>query len=364
MGRFGVCNQLFITLGTLLVYFFGINFRGKVIHYYYTALVAAGVVALFEVMMLMTYETPRWLFKKNMDYMGIRVLKILRGQQFHIMKEIDGIKTAIRHTYSAKEQLLEFRRRVVLHPFILVLFLMFFQQFSGINAAIFYASKIFTQVGYGVDSSNLIAFFAVGVVQVVATFISVLLINYFGRRKLLITSSIGMVASSFLLGIYFYIYSHTCHKVLSSTSCPHGIEYMAILSVVLFISSFSLGWGPIPWSSMSELLPNRVRTLGGSMATFVNWGFATIITLEFEPYSQFVSPEGTWWTFSLIMMCSILFVAFFLPETGGRTLEQIQKHFETGQIVVCCRGLESIQQEVVESSRSFISSRQPSTSVN
>lgn len=350
-------------MGILLIYFLGINFHGKKIHYYYTALVAAGVVALFEVLMLLTYETPRWLFSKNSDYMGIRVLKILRGQQFHITSEIDEIKAVIRHTFTTKEQLLEFRCRAVLHPFILVLFLMFFQQFSGINVAIFYASKVFKDAGYETDDANLVTFFAVGMVQVVSTFVSVLLVDSVGRRKLLITSSIGMIVSSFLLGIYFYVYSHKCHNDFMSASCPHGFQYMAILSMVLFISSFSLGWGPIPWSSMSELLPNRVRTLGGSIATAVNWGFAAIVTLEFDSYAKHVSLEGAWWSFTFIMLFSIVFVVLFLPEVEGWSLEQIQKHFETGNIIVSCCSVKSIQQKVdhvVYSTRSAISSTQQS----
>lgn len=363
-GRFGNCNQLFLTLGTLLVYLLGINFHGKIIRYYYTALVAAGVVTLFEILMLMTFETPRWLFSKNLDYRGIRVLKILRGQKFLIMNEVNGIKTSIRRTYTIYEQLLEFRRRVVFHPFILVLVLMFFQQFSGINAAIFYASTIFTQAGYRGDDVNLITFFAVGVVQVVATFISILLIDSVGRRKLLISSSVGMVLSSLMLGLYFYIYSHICYSSFSSKSCPPGIGYMAIMSVVLFISSFSLGWGPIPWSFMSELLPYQVRTLGGSVATFVNWGFAVIITLEFESYTELVSPMVTWWSFSLVMAFSIVFVLLFLPEVKGQSLEQIQKHFETGKIFVCCSCSRSNLQEVEEEDSSSRSDTFSNTSID
>ncbi len=345
-GRFGICNQLLQTGGILLIYFLGINFGGHKIHYYYTALVAAGVIALFELGMLATYETPRWLFSKNRDYEGIRVLKTLRGPQFHISNEIDGIKTAIRRTYSIVEQLLEFRRRSVLHPFILVLLLMFFQQFSGINVAIFYSSKIFTDAGYTPDKANLITFFAVGVVQVVATFVSVLLITSVGQRKLLVCSSVGMLVSSFLLGIYFFVYSNTCNNNLNNSHCPHHIEILAILSVVVFISSFSIGWGPIPWATMSELLPNQVRSLGGSVATAVNWGFATIITLNFDAYRGKVTPEGTWWSFSFIMLLSIFFVLLFLPETNGHTLEQIQAHFETGTILVKCCNCQQLKENV------------------
>lgn len=337
-GVFGNCNQLLLTLGILLTYFLGINFKHYQFSYSDIALVAAGFVALFEILMLFTYETPRWLFGKNMDYNGIRVLKILRGKDFHITAEIERIKAGLRCKYSVKDQLIEFRRRAVYYPFILVFFLMFFQQFSGINAAIFYASRIFSAAGYSNDTANLVTFFAVGCVQVVATLVSVLLVDYLGRRKLLVASSVGMVSSSFLLGIYFLIFDGRCAMSLDSSQCPPHIEYLAILSVVIFIVSFSLGWGPIPWSSMSELLPNQVRTLGGSIATFTNWGFATVIIFGFDSYSHLVTPKFTWWSFAVVMGLSIPFVLLFLPEAKGRSLEEIQEHFEKGSLLACSCG--------------------------
>lgn len=329
-GIFGNCNQLFITFGIALTYFFGIKFGEYKFSYSNIALMAAGIVALFEVLMLTTYETPRWLFSKDLEYSGIRALKMFRGKNFQISEEIASIKQGLRHTYSTKEQLLEFKNRAVYHPFILVIFLMFFQQFSGINAAIFYASQIFKEAGYSIDQANLVSFGAVGCVQVAATLVSVILVDYLGRRKLLITSSIGMALSSFLLGIYFLIFDGTCKSSLTTAGCPSGIQYLAIVGVVIFIISFSLGWGPIPWSSMSELLPNRVRTLGGSIATFANWGFATIIIFLFPVYNDLVTIKFTWWTFSIIMVASVAFVVLFLPEAKGRSLEEIQLRFENG----------------------------------
>ena len=347
-GRFGICNQLLQTGGILLIYMMGINYGGHIFHYYNTALVAAGVVAVFEVGMLFTYETPRWLLSKDKDYQGIRVLKTLRGPNFHISAEISSIKAVFRQSYSIREQLQEFRRRAVFHPFVVVLFLMFFQQFSGINVAIFYSSEIFKDAGYSTNIVNLITFFAVGVVQVLATFVSVLLISSVGQRKLLVASSLGMLISSFLLGIYFYVFSHTCCNSLDHPSCPSNIKYMAIVCVVIFISSFSIGWGPIPWAAMSELLPNHVRSLGGSIATAANWGFATCITLLITSYMNKVTIEGTWWSFALVMLVSIFFVVLFVPETNGRTLEQIQAHFEEGKILVGCGSIARARRNIIE----------------
>ena len=354
-GLFGNCNQLFITIGILLSYFFGIEYKKSdgnyfSVQYWQIALIAAGFVALFEVLMLFTYETPRWLLSKHKDKKTIQVLKALRGPNFQITKELEKIKASVRRSYSVIEQLMEFQHRAILIPFLLVIMLMFFQQFSGINIAIFYASHVFLEAGLNNREVNLIVAVAIGVVQVLATLASVVLVDCLGRKVLLTVSSSGMSLSSLVLGIYFYVYNGICESCLvGDPACNHTIAndsihhkfpcnttkfgYLAVVCIITFIISFSLGWGPIPWTSMSELMPNRVRTLAGSIATFINWLFATIVTMCFKYYSRPpINNDGAWWTFSVIMFVAIIAVILFLPETKGHSLEEIQENFERGHI--------------------------------
>ena len=343
-GLFGNCNQLFMTVGQLFAYLYGIKQFN--IQYWHFSLAAAGVVTLFEILMLFTYETPRWLFSKQKDFDAIRVLKILRGPNAKISKEISQIKAGIREKYTISEQFKAFRHRAVFIPFTLVLMLMFFQQFSGINAVIFYASDVFKQAGFK-DNVNLVSAISIGVVQVIATLLSVMLVDKLGRKVLLTVSSIGMGLSSFILGIYYFILVHHCGNCLG----PHSVcqtrpslditapcntsnfGYLAVVCVVFFIISFSLAWGPIPWTMMSELMPNRVRTLAGSIATFVNWTFAAIITSSFHSIADKITGAGAFWIFAGIMAFAIIFVIVFLPETKGHTLEEIQENFEKGHII-------------------------------
>ena len=300
--------------------------------------------------MLFTYETPRWLFSKHKEFQAIRVLQILRGLNTQVTKEIKQIKVAIRRKYTILEQLKAFKNRAVFIPFILVLMLMFFQQFSGVNAVIFYASDIFKTAQISIDV-NLVSAVAIGVVQVVATLLSVLLVDKLGRKVLLTVSSIGMGVSSFVLGIYYYVLvSHCksclgkCHSEIdpsldSKFPCDsHQFGYLAIVCVVFFIISFSLAWGPIPWTMMSELMPTHVRTLAGSIATFVNWTFAAIITSFFHSYAKFATEAGAFWSFTVIMIFAVVLVIIFLPETKGHSLEEIQERFESGHIIaISCR---------------------------
>lgn len=343
-GLLGNCNQLFVTFGVLLSYILGIEFRGTVVKFYLGALVPAAFVAIFEILMLFTYETPRWLFGKNKDYIAIKVLKILRGPDALIMKEIDHIKAVLRKAYTVPEQIMEFKNRSVYLPFVIVFFLMFFQQFSGINAAIFYTSTILNQTGFQGNSVAIISAGSVGLTQVLATVVSVFLVDRLGRRVLLLTSSVGMTASAILLAIFFYVFRHFCHSHIEHTetmteAVSHVCMYkshlniMAIVAIVIFIASFSLGWGPIPWTAMSELLPNKVRGLAAGIASLVNWSFATIITLCFSYYSNLVHPEWAWATFAIFLVLSFIFVFLLLPETKGRSLEEIQENFERGRIL-------------------------------
>ena len=325
---------------------FGIKFGNPQVQvpYWAVALGGAFLVLVFEVLMLFTYETPRWLFSKGKEHQGIHILKILRGPNANISKEINRTRQALHKTYSLAEQLIEFKNRAVYLPFIIVLALMFFQQFSGVNAAVFYAVPILQTMQFDDQTANLIAMGAVGVNQVIATFITVILVDFLGRRVLLLVSGAGMALSSFMFCAFFIVLDRKCGTCLgeNSTKCAQYAEVypcntpafgaLGIVGMVIFISSFSLAWGPLPWSMMSELLPNRVRSLAGSIATFVNWTFASIITLAFAHYKKAVTAEFAWLSFAVVMVGSLVFVFLFVPETKGHSLEEIQDHFEKGEI--------------------------------
>ena len=355
-GLFGTCNQLFATVGVLIAYLYGVNWKqDRNIQYWEFAIAGAVLVVIFEILMLFTLETPRWLLSKDKDERAVRVLHILRGPYCDISGEMEKIKSALRQKYTVKEQLRDlFGHRAVLIPFILVLMLMFFQQFSGIVPAIFYAAPILQDAGITLDV-NLVSALSIGVVQVISGLISVFLIDFVGRRILLTISGIGIVTSDFILGVYFYIYIEKCgsclgppvhcnltanisshillssHDALPCNSTHFGM--LAVASIILIVFMFSLGWGPIPWNAMSELMPNRVRTLAASIATSFYWTFCTVVSLCFHSYSDWVTPAGSWWTFTLILVLAVFVVIFFLPETKGHSLEEIQEHFERGHIL-------------------------------
>ena len=331
-----MCSTLFLSFGVGITFFLGINFGGHQISYSDIALAGVGFSILFEILMIVaTVESPRWLFSKKWEESGTRALKTLRGPMFQVNNESDDIKTALKQKYSIKKQLHSLKHRAVFHPFILVVILFPFQQFSGINAITFYTSEIFKAAGYDRNVINLVAFGSVGVVSVLAVIVSAAIVDCLGRRALLITSSVIMTSSLFLLGIYFLILDVLCKDSLDSPECPNGIEYIAIACIVIYSIGFSLGWASLPLISIGELLPYQVRALGGSLASMIGGISSLIITFSFPSYVALVSPKFVWWTFCIILILGMVFVLLFFPEAKGKSLEEMQEHFKKGSIIAC-----------------------------
>ena len=328
---------MFETFGMLLVYFLGIEFGDFQFSYSQIAMVGVVLMILFLFLMLVaTYESPRWLFSKNMDYNGTRTLNILRGKKYPVAEEINEIKGKLKEkSNSIVEQFLAFRHRDVYHPFILAILLTFFLQFSGNIAVQSYASQIFTQAGYSEEKAKLASLGAVGVVRLLSIIVSTFLVDCVGRKVLLVFSGFGVTVSSSIFGMYFFVLEGKCNGSLSFPDCPNGLEYVAFACMILFNAAYCVGWAPLVSTIRVEILPNQVRALGNSIACTFTWHFAFIVTLSFHPYTALVTPKFTWWTFALIMVVSIVFVALFVPETKGRSLEKIQEHFEMGNVLAC-----------------------------
>lgn len=207
-----------------------------------------------------------------------------------------------------------FTNRANLMAFIICMALMFFQQFSGINAVIFYAQGIFEAAGSTLDPK--ICAIIVGVVQVVMTVASALLIEKAGRRILLLQSSILMGLCLIMLGVYF--------NLKDGGSDVTNISVLPLASVVTFIIVFSLGFGPIPWMMMGELLASDVKGVASAIAVMFNWTLVFIITKTFGMMVAGWGADLTFWFFASFMVIGTVFVFIKVPETKGKTNAQIQ----------------------------------------
>lgn len=198
---------------------------------------------------------------------------------------------------------------------IISLLLMFFQQFSGINAVIFYTAPIFESAGSDMDPS--VCAIVVGVVQVLMTFTSAILIERAGRRFLLLQSGAIMGICLVILGVFFHI--------KAGGSDVSNIGWMPLFSVVLFIISFSLGFGPIPWMIMGELFAADIKGLAAAIAVMFNWLLVFVVTFSFESMNAILGQDWTFWFFGGWMAVCTVYVFFKVPETKGKSNAEVQQ---------------------------------------
>ena len=323
-GLFGSLNQLAITVGILIIYVLN-----TFVPYYITSLVVMATALAFSLGVLLIPESPRWLVSNGQELEANRVLHLLRGPNANVQREMKGLMDIVesQSKLSLVAKLQMFKRRAVFIPMIFSIFLMFFQQFCGINIVIFYAGSVLKSAG--VKSPDLSADFGVGVIQVIATFVSVMLVDVLGRKILLSFGGFLLALSTGVLGLYFFLHDSTCNGIISDKHvyCESDFGYLAVISLAIFIIGFSIGWGPIPWVMMTELAPLQVRGIMSGIATALNWLFAFIITSAFDPYKSKVQAYGAWWTFCGISVLSIVFTIVLLPETKGKDLEDIEDEF-------------------------------------
>ena len=341
-GIFGSFTQLFLSIGLVLIYLLG-SFPG--FQYFHASLVLIGIIAVFEIGGLFICDTPRWLLAHGHRREAISALKRLRGKHFDIGHELSTMELDLSRSPHLKMSkiLTHFSKRDVVIPLVIMLFIMFFQQIGGLNASTAYSGLIFKEAG--VENYRATATYAVGGTEVVFTIISLFIVDFFGRKSLLIVSGIGMLLGTVLLGTHFFITrpslctsspgnnSTLSEMILHSGSssdelCNAHLAPLAIVSLILFNAAFSIGWGPVPWVLLGELIPLRVRGVGSGIATLVNWSTAAIVTGFYLDYAEKVKPWFAWWTFSLLNLLAVLFVVFFVSETKGKSLEEINDRYK------------------------------------
>lgn len=187
-----------------------------------------------------------------------------------------------------------------------------FQQVTGINAVIYYASKIFQMAGYANASSATFVSIGIGVVNTLATLISVRLLDRKGRRWLLLVGSVGMTLSLFLITLAFI----TNLKMMN---------VLAPLSLMVYVASFAISFGPVTWVLLSEIYPLELRGKAMSIATFVNWLCNYCVSLTFLKLVATLGTGATFALYAFFSLAAFFFIRRYIPETKGKSLEEIQK---------------------------------------
>ncbi|XP_050313235.1 facilitated trehalose transporter Tret1-like isoform X3 [Anthonomus grandis grandis] len=314
-GTLGLLPTAFGNIGILLCYLFGTFWEWRAL-----AMVGVLLSIPFVIVFWVIRETPRFLISKGKEDEMQQALQWLRGQKTNIDKEYHELKKSYEEENETQESTWESLKILFslnnLKLMGIVLGLMAFQQFSGINAVIFNTTKIFQESGSSIDKA--VSTTIVGVVNFISTFIAAVLIDKLGRKVLLYISAVSMVLSLGVLGAYFFL----------KDAMKLDVQYLGFLplaSFIIYVLGFSLGFGPVPWLMMGEILPARIRGPAASVATGFNWTCTFIVTKTFLLLPDCIGYHFTFWLFGAIVFLSLLFTIFFVPETRGQSLADIER---------------------------------------
>ncbi|CAH0597623.1 unnamed protein product [Chrysodeixis includens] len=310
-GALGSFLQLFITLGYLLVY--GI---GPFVSYGVIAYVGIAFTAVFCVAFFFMPESPFYYLGKDDKESAAACLATIRGRsRAGVMAEIDQMAADVAASMEKTATIADVFRGSNFKAFYISCALVFFQQFSGINAVLFYMTNIFEAAGSALDSA--IATIIIGVVQVIASCITPFVVDRLGRRLLLLISAFGTAVGLGLLGMYF---------ILASQHSPvvEKISFLPVLSLILFIVTYCWGLGPLPWAVMSELLPIEVKAIASPIATAFCWVLSFLITRYFSAIAAAAGMGPTFFIFGGCCVVAFFFTLFLVPETKGKSFQEIQ----------------------------------------
>ena len=317
--------SVFIASGIVLIQLCGV-IPGAT--YYWLPVVPLITLLIYVVLMPFTTETPRWLVKARKIEDARSVLLWLRGNNYDIDKELKEISEKI--SKEKKQFIFKiFRHRSTFVPLIFGCCLTFLPQIGGITAVIFYSQVIFSNVKEVRNIADVLAAFCTGGANLAGGIVLSLSVDKFGRRKLLLLSAITMCVSAGTMGVYYVFNSKPyCNPDNEeSNKCVDALTPIAIISVLVYCFGFSVGWGGLSYLVAAELLPLHARGAGVGVVACAGWLGATLLLLAYEPYQEIVNPWGAFFTMSIIMIFAVLFLYKFIPETKGKTLEEIQCFF-------------------------------------
>ena len=307
-GRLVSFNQFAIIFGMLVVYFvnWGIA-KGQTVDWInsvgwrYMFGSEAIPALLFGLLLLMVPESPRYLALRKREDTALVVLTKVNGTMQRAGEIMDDIKRSLGS--QTKVRILSYGKKVI----IIRILLSVFQQFVGINAALYYAPRIFESMGAAKDASMLQTII-MGLVNVVFTVFAIMTVDKWGRKPLLITGSIGMAIGMF---------------AISALSFNDVIGISTLVFIIIYTASFMMSWGPICWVLISEIFPNRIRGQAVAIAVAFQW-FANYLISSTYPAMMEFSGGVTYGFYGLMALLSALFVWKMVPETKGRSLEDME----------------------------------------
>jgi SP family arabinose:H+ symporter-like MFS transporter len=271
---------------------------------FYACTIPSGV---FFLLMLLVPESPRWLAKNNNKYDHvIKILSRIGGKGFAI-SELASIKETLRSEEGKSDKSMlsvpGIRKILVIGVVIAV-----FQQWCGINVIFNYAQEIFASAGYSV-SDILFNIVITGSVNLIFTFVGMFTVDHLGRKALMLLGAGGLAGIFTITGLMYFM---------------HIQGLPLLIMVVTAIACYAMSLAPVTWVVLSEIFPNRIRGFAMSVATFALWAACFVLTYTFPLLNKMLNASGTFWLYGLVCIGGFWFIYKKLPETKGKSLEQIE----------------------------------------
>ena len=313
-GGMVTLNQLAVTVGIAVAYWVDLAFAAANMGWRPMFAVAAIPATILFIGMLFLSDTPRWLASKGKWEKAEAVLQ--RNVGGNTDQERDLLRKNLEETKkSSIRDLFGKGLRVAL---IVGIGLAVFQQVVGINTIIYYAPTIFGYAGFKSASGAILATSVVGVVNVLATIVAILLVDRVGRRPLLLIGTIGLIVTLAALGILFMVGAAS-------------LGFFVLIALVVYIISYAIGMGPVFWLMGSEIYPNRLRGTAASFSTVANWGSNLLVSVTFLTLFATIGQSFTFWLYGVFGILALIFCWFLVPETKHRPLEQIEAYWRNGR---------------------------------
>lgn len=330
--------QLMITIGIVASYFSDLAFADEANPFSWRWMFYVGVfpALILFIGMIFLPETPRFLIGVGREEEGRKVLQKVEDPAL-VDTAVNRIKEDMEKDKANNVKWTEIFKPWLRTALFIAIGIMFVQQFVGINTIIYYAPTVFIIAGFSGPKAAIAATVSVGVVNVLSTVLSMFLIDKIGRRKLYFIGIVGMAVALTAMGSFF----------LLKDSLGNMLQYVTVATVLIYIVFFAISLGPLGWLIISEIFPLKVRGVGMSIGSLSNWLFNAIVAFTFlklawlftAPGMEIVNgegatpdpnPAGSFFVYAFVAVIGIIWGYFYIPETKGITLEEIEDEWRKG----------------------------------
>jgi SP family galactose:H+ symporter-like MFS transporter len=323
-GSMGTLFQLMITIGIFLISLTNVYIARTFVSPTTALPLMFLTITLFAALMFgggfILPESPRWLMLKGRKEKAIEVLRRTLNTQEEIDTEIGEIEEALHGPQGAGFGIVF--QGYFLKVLVVGVLLQMFQQLVGINVMIYYAPTIFGYAGM----KGIVAMMTVPTVNMLFTFPAIFLVEKWGRKKLLYVGAVSMFVTMVAAGLAF----QSIGTVTDAAAIGSAPKMVLLFAVIFYIFGFAVSWGPVVWLVCSEIFPLEGREVGMTITTMVNWTFAGLVMANALTFMETFGNASIFFLFSGFCVVAIAFVALFVPETRGITLEEMEFNLKNG----------------------------------